>query len=179
MTLRQWCLFSLFALPLVVTAQESLSDPSAPAFDKSKLRFGANLGLSISRSYTHLGVGPQIGYQFNDYFMAGVGISYYYTKATTQDYVLKNNLVSANTFGFFYPVRFIVLHVQPEINYTRSTLTYEAEGEQRITKGFVPSVVAGAGLRLGYSHITLNYDLVQHTRSPHPRGFYLGISTFF
>lgn len=113
--------------------------------------------------------------------MAGAGLKYYYTRARTQDYVVKNNLLGANLFGYFYPVRFIALFVQPEINYTRSTLTYEYEvGEEPlITKGFVPSVVAGAGLRLGYTHLTINYDLVQHARSPHPTGFYMGISAFF
>ena len=150
-------------------------------FDRSKLRLGANLGLSVSRNYTNLGFGPQVGYQFNNYFMAGAGLKYYYTRACTQDYVVKNNLLGANLFGYFYPVRFIALFVQPEINYTRSTLTYEYEvGEEPlITKGFVPSVVAGAGLRLGYTHLTINYDLVQHARSPHPTGFYMGISAYF
>lgn len=154
---------------------------STQLFDRSKLRLGANLGLSASRNYTNLGFGPQVGYQFNNYFMAGAGLKYYYTRARTQDYVVKNNLLGANLFGYLYPVRFIALFVQPEINYTRSTLTYEYEvGEEPlISKGFVPSVVAGAGLRLGYTHLTINYDLVQHARSPHPTGFYMGISAFF
>src|SRR5690554_7387546 len=155
-----------------------ITDEKPASFDRSKLRFGADLGLSLSRNYTNLGFGPQVGYQFNNYFMAGAGLKYYYTRARTQDYVVKNNLLGANLFGYFYPVRFIALFVQPEINYTRSTLTYEYEvGEEPlITKGFVPSVVAGAGLRLGYTHLTINYDLVQHARSPHPTGFYMGIS---
>lgn len=149
------------------------------AFDKSKLRFGANLGLSVSRNYTNLGVGPQIGYQFNKYFMAGAGIKYYYTRARTYEYEIKNNLLGANLFGYFYPVNFITLFAQPEINYIWSTLTSRTTNDKITDRGLVPSLVVGAGFRLGRSHITLNYDLVQHANSPHPDGFYLGVSAFF
>lgn len=148
-------------------------------FDKSKLRFGADLGLSISRNYTRLGLGPQVGYQFNNYFMAGAGIKYYYTKTATTNYDIKNNLLGANLFGYIYPVRFITAFVQPELNYIWSVLTKEADNYEAYSRGFVPSLVVGAGFRLDRSHITLNYDLVQHINSPHPSGFYLGVSAFF
>lgn len=149
------------------------------AFDKSKLRFGANLGLSVSRNYTNLGFGPQIGYQFNQYFMAGAGIKYYYTKARTYEYEIRNNLLGANLFGYFYPVSFIAAFVQPEINYIWSTFTSRTTQDSLTDRGLVPSLVVGAGFRLGRSHITLNYDLLQHANSPHPDGFYLGVSAFF
>lgn len=148
-------------------------------FDKSKLRFGANLGLSVSRNYTNLGLGPQIGYQFNDYFMAGAGIKYYYTKVRTSEYVIKNNLLGANLFGYVYPIRFITFFAQPEINLIRSELTSRSTKETEMKRGFVPSFVIGGGFRLGRSHITLNYDLAQHPNSPHPDELYLGISAFF
>lgn len=149
------------------------------SFDRNKLRFGANLGLSISRNYTNLGFGPQIGYQFNDYFMVGAGIKYYYTKARTYEYEIRNNLLGTNLFGYFYPVQFIALFAQPEINYIWSKLTSRTTTDSLTDKGLVPSLVVGAGFRLGRSHITLNYDLVQHANSPHPEGFYLGVSAFF
>ncbi len=148
-------------------------------FDKSKLRLGADLGLSLSRNYTRLGLGPQVGYQFNNYFMAGAGIKYYYTKATTTNYVIKNNLLGANLFGYLYPTRFITAFIQPEINYIKSVLTVKTNDNKESSSGMVPALVVGAGLRLGRSHITLNYDLAQHVNSPHPDGFYLGISAFF
>ena len=111
--------------------------------------------------------------------MSGAGLKYYYTKTRNIDYEILYYLLGANLFGYIYPVRFITLFVLPEINYTRSTLTYESGGDALVTKGFVPSLVTGAGLRLGYTHLTINYDLVQHARSPHPTGFYLGVSAFF
>lgn len=149
------------------------------AFDKSKLRFGANLGLSVSRNYTNLGLGPQIGYQFNPYFMAGTGIKYYYSRARTYQYEIKSNLLGANVFGYVYPVSFITFFVQPEINYIWSSLTLQPTQEKLTERGLVPSLVVGGGFRLGRSHITLNYDLLQHSDSPHPDGLYLGVSAFF
>ncbi|SCD19187.1 putative secreted protein [Proteiniphilum saccharofermentans] len=148
-------------------------------FDKSKLRFGANLGLSISSNYTNLGFGPQIGYQFNDYFMAGTGVKYYYTRARTNEYEIRNNLLGANLFGYFYPVNFITLFAQPELNYIWAKFTSKTTKDSIMDRGLVPSLVVGAGFRLGRSHVTLNYDLVQHTNSPHPEGIYLGVSAFF
>src|SRR5690554_740821 len=156
-----------------------ITDEKPASFDRSKLRFGADLGLSLSRNYTRLGLGPQVGYQFNNYFMAGAGIKYYYTKAVTTTYVIKNNLLGANLFGYLYPTRFITAFVQPELNYIRSVLTVKADDNRELSSGMVPALVVGAGLRLGRSYITLNYDLVQHVNSPHPNGFYLGISAFF
>ena len=148
-------------------------------FDRSKIRIGANLGLSVSRNYTRLGFGPQAGYQFNRYFMAGAGIKYYYSKARTSEYTVRDNLLGANLFGYFYPLSFITVFVHPETNYIWSAFTRESTKETTSHSGLVPSLIVGAGVRLGRSHITLNYDLIQHDYSPHPSGIYLGVSAFF
>lgn len=157
--------------------QRNVDDTSM--FDRKKLRFGADLGLSISRNYTRLGIGPQIGYQLNQYLLVGAGIKYYYTRAATTSYEIKSNLVGANLFGYLYPTRFFTLFAQPELNYIHSSMRYKSNGNKESSRGIVPSLVVGGGLRIGRSHITLNYDLVQHVNSPHPEGFYLGVSAFF
>lgn len=148
-------------------------------FDRSKLRFGVDLGLSVSKNYTRLGIGPQVGYQFNRHIMAGVGIKYYYSKASTSEYTVRDHLLGANLFGYFYPLPFIAVFVQPETNYIWSAIISESTSETTSHSGLVPSLIVGAGLRLGRSHITLNYDLIQHADSPHPTGVYLGVSAFF
>lgn len=191
--MKKWLVYLLLLLPVFANAQgfrdvytrpesTTLTDNNEDyqkIFDKSKLRFGASLGLSLSRNYTHLGLGPQIGYQFNKYFMAGTGIKYYYSRAELSNYENKDNLLGINIFGYTYPLRFIAIFTQPELNYIWSKLTYKSTGEIITSNGFVPSLIAGAGFRLGYTHITLNYDLVQRADSPHPDGFYIGVSAFF
>ncbi|MDO5664944.1 MAG: hypothetical protein Q4G63_06785 [Bacteroidia bacterium] len=155
------------------------SSVSGFVFDKSKLRYGANIGLSLSRNYTVLGLGPQVGYLFSNNFMGGIGVKYYYTKLRTYDYEVKSSLLGVNTFGYYYPIRFLVFFVQPELSYIWSTLKYDSAGiDDRKESGLVPSFIVGGGLRLGGSHITLNYDLIRHSRSPYPSGFFLGVSAF-
>lgn len=153
-------------------------------FDKSKLRYGANIGLSFSRNYSVFNLGPQVGYQFGNNFMAGVGVKYYYNRVRVfpsygETYLYKNNLLGTNFFGYYYPARFIVLFAQPEINYLWLSRLDETTKEKTNSNGLVPALLVGGGLRLGYSHITLNYDLAQHANSPYPRGFFLGFSMFF
>ena len=205
--MKRWLLFLLLILPTISFAQGftldtirvdsedsrnihqntqtnhselSLNKDNSSHFilDRTKLRLGANIGLSLSKNYTYLGIGPQIGYQFSNYFMAGAGIKYYHLKRNLSDYERKNNLLGLNLFGYVYPVKFITLFAQPELNYIWSNITYNT-GEKVTNKGFAPSLVVGTGLKLGYNHITINYDLVKHSNSPHPQGFYLGISAFF
>ncbi len=148
-----------------------------------RLRFGANLGLSLSRNYTVLGLGPQIGYSFSNYFMAGAGIKYYYTKTRAYDYadsyLFKNNLLGANIFGYLYPIKFITVFAQPELNYIWTSVENEATHEISKSDGIVPSLVVGAGFRLGFTHITFNYDLIHKVNSPYPDGIFLGVSAFF
>ncbi len=174
----------MLLLPILAEAQisytpsERNSGTESSIIDKSKLRFGASLGMSFSRNYTYLGVGPQAGYQFNQYFMAGTGVKYYYSKVRLSDYENRNHLLGLNVFGYAYPVRFFTIFTQPELNYIWTSQTL-ASGDKFTSEGFVPSLIVGAGFRLGYSHITVNYDLIQHSNSPHPEGFYLGVSAFF
>lgn len=152
-------------------------------FDKTKLRFGANLGLSLSRNYTVLGLGPQIGYSFSNYFMSGAGIKYYYTKTKAYDYgdsyLYKNNLLGANFFEYIYPIKFITIFAQPELNYLWTSVENEATNEITKDSGLVPSLLVGAGFKLGFTHITFNYDLIHEVNSPYPEGVFLGVSAFF
>ena len=112
---------------------------------------------------------PQLGYQFNQYFMAGVGVSYYYSKY--KGYIKSdrithyNNSLGGNLFAYLYPTSFLALSVQPEANYIWASYK-DAAGVSYKRDVLVPSVVVGAGLRLGRAHAMLYYDLVQDVDSP-------------
>lgn len=159
------------------------TNTNALGLDRSKMRYGANLGLSFSRNYSSINIGPQVGYQPSQYFMFGLGVQYNYNKVRSYGYdsstLYKNNLIGANVFGYLYPVRFITIYAQPEISYYWANFENENTGKIARSSGAVPSVLVGAGLRLGPSHITLNYDLVQHRNSPYSDTVFLGISVFF
>ena len=144
------------------------------------LRFGANIGLSRSRNFTTLALGPQVGYQFSDHFMAGMGIKYHHIRASTNSYTARSNLLGINLFGFYYPIPFIALFAQPELNRVWRSETNNTTNERVSVSGAVPVLLIGAGVRVGRSsHITINYDLVRHIHSPYPNTIFLGVSAFF
>lgn len=147
--------------------------------DRNKFRYGANLGLSFSQNYSYFNFGPQVGYQFNEYFMSGTGIKYYYTKIKNISEIYRNHQLGFNIFGYTYPVKFITLFTQAELNYLWSAYSDNSSGITSKAQGLVPSLVVGGGFRFGRSHLTLNYDLLQHNNSPYPKGFYTGVSVFF
>lgn len=150
--------------------------------DVKNLRYGADFGLYFSKNYSSFNLGPQMGYLLSDQFMVGVGIKYNYFKTRgylyNEEVVYKNNLLGGNVFGYYYPSRYIALFVQPEINHLWSYRKDEISGTEKRTSGFVPSFLVGGGLRLGMTHITLNYDLSRHRNSPYSKGLFLGFSFF-
>ena len=54
-------------------------------FDKERLFFGGNLGLSFG-DMTFINISPQVGYQFSQYFAAGGGINFISSSYTIRDY---------------------------------------------------------------------------------------------
>ena len=68
--------------------------------------------------------------------------------------------------------------MRPEINYIWNSYK---EGEAVTYKKdvLVPSVVVGAGLRLGQAHAMLYYDWVQDINSPYTSGVFYGVSVYF
>ena len=149
-------------------------------FDARNLRYGLNLGLNFSNDYTFFRLAPQLGYQFNKYMMAGAGVSYYYSKRKYyySDESRHNNSLGGNLFAYLYPTSFLAISVQPEVNYIWNS--YRKGSEVTYKKDvLVPSVVVGAGLRLGRAHAMLYYDLVQDIDSPYTSGIFYGVSVYF
>lgn len=153
------------------------------AFDVRKMRYGLNFGLDLRRDYTLLRFAPQVGYQFNRYLMAGVGVSYYHSKRKLYNYEENlsriNNSLGANAFAYLYPASILVLSARPEVNYIWSSYKGDMSGEYNKRNVFAPSFVVGAGLRLGPAHAMLYYDLAQHADSPYSSGIFYGISIYF
>ena len=115
--------------------------------------------------------------------MAGVGVSYYHSKQRVyfqservNDYI---NSLGANAFAYLYPVKFIAFSVQPEFNYIWASSEGDVSGTYNKRKALVPSVVVGAGLRLGSAHAMIYYDLVQDVNSPYSSGVFYGVSVYF
>ncbi|MBS1748292.1 MAG: hypothetical protein JST63_00140 [Bacteroidetes bacterium] len=179
----------LFALAMMiiagtqlVLAQEEPADkdtPSQKGFDKSKLFFGGNFGLGFGTN-TFVNVSPQVGYRFSDYLAAGAGVNFnyysykYFNNNGSDLYKESFGYAGFNVFGRVYPIKFILLQVQPELNYSwGSRKYYNGTAKQKLPGQFVPSLLLGGGAsiptggRNGALLLMIQYDVVQDKRSPY------------
>ena len=147
-------------------------------FDRSRLRLGAHLGVSLGGDATAFALGPQVGYLFSDLLLVGTGVKYHHIRVNRDNYRARNNLLGFNVFSYFYPTDLFTIFVRPEINRMWRNVTID--GTRYSEQGTVPVFLIGAGVHFGrFTHITLNYDLVGHTHSPYSKRVFLSISGFF
>lgn len=154
------------------------ANEGSTGFDKSKLFFGGNFGLSFSSDQTLINIGPQVGYRLNRYFAVGTGVNFIYSSQKYYDiygnYAFRDNLGYAglNVFGRVYPIDFLFLQAQPELNYSWGKEKYANGSPAYSLPGkFVPSLLLGGGVAIpagrGAFVIMGEYDVVQDPRSPY------------
>ena len=155
------------------------------AFNAKNLRYGINFGLNFGSNNSQFRLAPQVGYQFNKYLMTGVGVSYYHSKqrgylqSESERVSNYQSSLGANVFGYLYPAKFIAISAQPEFNYIWAHSKGNESGTFNKRNALVPSLVVGAGLRMGRAHAMLYYDLVQDVNSPYSSGMFYGVSVYF
>ncbi len=152
--------------------QQDVTAASVIGFDKSKLTFGGGLGLQFG-DYTLVNIAPQVGYNFTNSFNAGAGISYTFYKENIYGYNEKRHYAGFDLYARYYPIQYIVLMAQPEIN--RMWRSYGGFSENK----FVPSVVVGAGVRFGPVSAMLKYDVAQNDYSPYGSNIFYSIGFGF
>lgn len=175
---RLFLLVIVLFLNLSIQAQEE-AEPKKSGFDKSKLFFGGNFGMSFG-DVTFINISPQVGYQFSQFFAAGGGINFISTGYMYRDYngdkLFKDSYGYAglNVFGRVYPLPFLFAQVQPEYNYSwGKTKYYNGQPDQKLGDAFVPVLLIGAGAAIpagrGRMIAMLQYDLIGDPRSPYGR----------
>ena len=160
--------------------QQSVRMENLPPFefDRSRLRLGVHLGVSLGGNATAFALGPQVGYLFSDLLLVGTGVKYHHIRVNQENYRARNNLLGLNVFSYFYPTDLFTIFVRPEINRIWRNATIN--GVSEVVRGTVPVFLIGAGVHFGrFTHITLNYDLVNHRHSPYSERVFLSISGFF
>lgn len=179
----------LLLLVLLVTAiskfshaqNEDKADPDnyreKKGFDKSKLFFGGNFGLTFG-DYTLINVSPQVGYRFNEYLAAGTGINFQYISLKERDYYgnavdrISQGVVGLNVFGRVYPFRQFMLQAQPELNYVFGKVKYyNPPSRTNLDASIVPSLLLGGGVVFpagrGAFIVSVFYDVLQKPNSPY------------
>lgn len=168
----------LVAALLSLTSFGQDEEPSEKTgFDKSKLFFGGNFGLSFG-DYTLANVSPQLGYRFNRYLAAGAGVNFIYSSIKYRDFNGNSNFKAAygvtglNIFGRVYPIEQILLQVQPEMNYTWGKYKYyDNRPDEKIGGKMVPSLLLGGGAAIpagrGSFIAMVQFDVLNNARSPY------------
>jgi hypothetical protein len=164
------------AAMLAGAAAHSQDGTPAPGggFDKSKLFYGGNFGLSFG-SYTLINLSPQVGYRLSDYWAVGAGVNLLYSSIHyTYPYEYKDEYgaTGLNIFGRVYPISNIMLQAQPELNYVwGSEIYYDGTPSLKLGHTFVPSLLLGGGIVIpagrGALLATLLYDVLQNPLSPY------------
>jgi len=150
-------------------------------FDPQRLFFGGNFGLSFG-DFTFINVSPQVGYRLSEKFSVGAQINFIYqsSKITYAPNIYDKSeyaYVGLGIFGRFNPVRFLLLNVQPEMNYIWGKTKYVSVNntyENKQQGKFVPSLLVGAGAAIptggrGALIAMIQYDVVQNDLSPYGR----------
>ena len=153
-------------------------------FDPQRLVIGGSLGASFG-NYTFVNVSPQVGYMFNQYITAGAGINYIYNSYKYPNGDKDNyNFAGLNLFSRVFPVRFLFLSVQPEMNYSWGKINYTVGPDYKYPGEWVPAFLIGAGAVLspggkGGIYLSLQYDVIQNNRSPYGTTPYFNIGFGF
>jgi len=179
MNLKLLGIFMVLGLMASVSlkAQDEPEPPPKKGFDKEKLFFGGNFGLSFG-DYTLINISPQIGYRFNRYLAAGAGLNFIYSSIryryypSTDDYRNSYGVAGINIFGRVYPIDYVFLQLQPEMNYTWGKVKfYDGTPDAKLPAKIVPSLLGGAGGAIpagrGAFIVMVEYDLLQNDRSPY------------
>ena len=148
------------------------------ATPQKKFFTGGNFGLTLGR-YTIINVSPQIGYRFNRFVAAGLGLNLQYASVKEKDSSgndyskTSQGITGLSLFGRFYPVQNIFLQVQPEGNYIFGRIKYYQPMVQtfKLDAEIVPAFLIGGGYSMpagrGYFLTTVLYDVLQRPNSPY------------
>lgn len=176
--MKKW---SLLVLLILVTganicfAQDDEGEKKG--FDKSKLFVGGNFGLSFG-DYSLANVSPQLGYRFNQFFAAGAGVNFLYSSNKYRNfngnplYKTSYGVAGLNAFGRVYPIQYLLLQAQPEMNYTWGKYKYyNGTPSEKIPGAYVPSMLLGGGViipsGIGGFIIMVQLDVLNNKRSPY------------
>lgn len=136
-------------------AQNAIPAPQRSDF-RSRVQFGAGLGLSIGSGYTNVSLSPSAIYNFNNYFAAGAGLQASY--ALSENY-FESIIYGGSLIGIFNPIQKIQLSAELEqlrVNTTFKTMGHDSYKENAWNTG----LFLGAGYRMKNVTIGGRYNVL-------------------
>jgi len=156
-------------------AQSNDADEKKGKFKRENVFFGSALNLSLGNRFFNVGINPELGYSLNNFLDAGVTMNLNYFSQNASDfspYRYRELSYGAGTFLRVWPVNFLHLQVQPEINWTNSSIkdVFNNQTSKRNFNSTSLLVGIGYGSRMvgsQYSYVTLMIDVLQNINSPY------------
>ena len=189
-------LFFFMMMHLYLAAQseeQKKSEEPKKGFNKEKLFSGGGLTVSISNYGTVLGATPVFGYRIAKWLDAGILFNFIYASQRHVTYIYSDNsiyysddkskkmLYGPGAFLKIYPVNFIFLQAQGEMNFIRDKLIfasntrYQTNGaSSMINKYSAASFLVGGGYCQGreangemFYYVSLLFDIAKNFNSPY------------
>ncbi|MCD7971319.1 MAG: hypothetical protein LUG18_01420 [Candidatus Azobacteroides sp.] len=164
------------------SGRQSSSAGKSSSFDRSRLFLGGSFGIQLG-SYTLIDISPQVGYLFNRYLAAGGGIKFTHLKDDDYYADYTRSYLGFNLFANVYPIRNIILSVQPGIDYLWGKDKYP-DGKEVTDSKAVPSLLIGGGVNIptgtvGALQIMVKYDVIQDDYSPYGNSVFYSVGYVF
>jgi long-subunit fatty acid transport protein len=141
----------LFTLVLFLTFSQTFSQNKNDGSDFwDNVRFGGGINLNFGNNITTIGVAPSAIYNFNDYFSAGLGANYIYSKNKLFDSAL--NVYGGSLIALYNPIEDIQLSTEYEKLFLNQS-GFESSD--------IDALYLGAGYSIGRNvTIGLRYDVL-------------------
>lgn len=159
--------------------QIDLSSVQSPKKDFWKqVSFGGGLGLSFGNDYFSAGISPSAVYNFNQYFSAGLGLTYNYLSDKRRIPDARISSYGGSIITLFNPIREIQLSAELEgIQVDRTFLFPDGDVKDDF---FEEALFLGAGFRTGNITIGARYNVLHNDdRSIYGSAFLPFVRVFF
>lgn len=183
-------LLSFFAFSTYAQEQEMKTvkdDDETPrsGFKKENLFTGGGVNLSLSNYSFGIGVSPVLGYSFNKWFDAGIGLGFSYISEKEYGYdQFGNERATGNkihqtdiapfAFARFYPLKFLFIQAQGEQNIITQKYISGYGLPTEKAKFDATSLLLGVGYANGregvgdfFYYVSLSVDVLKNRYSPY------------
>lgn len=157
-----------------------------------RLVYGGGLGLSFG-NYTRISLAPQVGYRFNDHWVAGAGVIYNYVKINRiydpfqgqfVDPNFENTIYGPNFFGNYFPNDKLFFGAQFEYLNFDDYFYGNNQPNPTITNRWTPVLFAQGGYtqpigEKGFLQVGLRVNLLHDERSPYDNWWSPVINFYF
>jgi hypothetical protein len=152
-------------------------DIARPGFRKENLFIGGSLNLGITEFSFNAGASPEIGFSLNKWLDAGAVVNFNYNSIRAdptydQNIRYHNFTYGGGVFARAYPLPFLFLTAQPEVNWLSLNAKNMTTGFSSTQNTHATSLLVGIGygqrvIGQGSFFMSLMFDVLGNVNSPY------------